>query len=193
MVTTEEAVQPLIESTAERKSAVILRKPARIILLTAVSALLPLAIPSVGHLVGMRDVNYREMLPSPHDLIAFKGSHTNAASLPGAAGPADNAQADLIEPPAGASSIADPTHALDPFYASLARTEARQAGAITRITHYGDSPITNDGITAPVRRLLQTRFGDAGHGFILLDRPWAWYGHQNISFAPGGGWANDSI
>jgi lysophospholipase L1-like esterase len=75
----------------------------------------------------------------------------------------------------------------------LARTDANEPGAITRITHYGDSPITNDGITAPVRRLMQTRFGDAGHGFILLDRPWAWYGHQNISFAPGGGWSNDSI
>jgi lysophospholipase L1-like esterase len=31
-----------------------------------------------------------------------------------------------------------------------------------------------------VRRLLQERFGDAGHGFVLIARPWAWYGHNGI-------------
>ena len=186
-------IQPVAESTVDPGLDVIRRKPGRIILLTALLAMLPLVIPRIDHMLGIRGTSYREMLPSLHDLIAFKGSKTNAGNLPGASPSDQSAQTDLPEPPAGATSIVDPTHTLDSFYASLTRTDARQPGAITRITHYGDSPITNDGITAPVRRLLQTKFGDAGHGFILLDRPWAWYGHQNISFDPGSGWSNDSV
>ena len=56
------------------------------------------------------------------------------------------------------------------FYAALARILRPGRRTPARITHYGDSPITNDGITGTVRRLLQQRFGDAGHGFIF-DRP----------------------
>jgi lysophospholipase L1-like esterase len=155
--------------------------------------MLPLAIPEVARVLGIRGASYREMLPNPHELISFQSAKVNAGSLPGATVENAAAEPDIAEPPADARSIADPTHTLDTFYACLARTQLKTPGAITRITHYGDSPITNDGITAPVRRLLQKRFGDAGHGFILLDRPWAWYGHQNISFAPGGGWTSDSI
>lgn len=191
-------MEEIVNTTHRSESAsprlgVINRKPGRVILLTALLTMLPLVIPTIGHVLGIEGANYREMLPSLHELISFKGSATNARSLPGASSQDGAAQSDLAEPPPDAGSVVDPTHSLDSFYASLARTDTKQPGAITRITHYGDSPITNDGITAPVRRLLQARFGDAGHGFILLDRPWAWYGHQNISFAPSGGWTNDSI
>jgi lysophospholipase L1-like esterase len=41
--------------------------------------------------------------------------------------------------------------------------------------------------------LLQERFGDAGHGFMLIDRPWAWYGHQAITFTASGEWLTDSF
>jgi lysophospholipase L1-like esterase len=67
-----------------------------------------------------------------------------------------------------------PPGSLDAFYASLRRKE------VTRILHYGDSPTTADSITSDVRRLLQARFGDAGHGFVLIAKPWAWYGHNGI-------------
>src|SRR5204862_1812785 len=95
--------------------------------------------------------------------------------------------------PCAGSVIDDEGRVLDSFYKSLAATEAKTPGAITRITHYGDSPITNDGITGTARRLLQQRFGDAGHGFILIDRPWAWYGHQQITFSSGGGGTAASV
>jgi lysophospholipase L1-like esterase len=91
------------------------------------------------------------------------------------------------------SGISDDLHVLDPFYASLAKTDAKEPGAITRITHYGDSPITNDGITGTVRHELQVRFGDAGHGFILMDKPWAWYEHDAIRFEPSGSWSSEAI
>jgi lysophospholipase L1-like esterase len=67
-----------------------------------------------------------------------------------------------------------PPGSLDAFYASL------RAGKVTRILHYGDSPTTADSITSDIRRLLQKRFGDAGHGFLLIAKPWAWYGHDGI-------------
>ena len=85
--------------------------------------------------------------------------------------------APVIKQPQIAQSIPDldvPPGSLDAFYASLRRKE------VTRILHYGDSPTTADSITSDVRRLLQARFGDAGHGFVLIAKPWAWYGHSGI-------------
>src|SRR6185503_9668964 len=38
--------------------------------------------------------------------------------------------------------------------------------------------------------LLQSRFGDAGHGFCLLAKPWAWYDHNGINIE-GSGWTID--
>lgn len=102
--------------------------------------------------------------------------------------PVDDQRA-IIEPAAGAVAddlIHDPAHALDSFYASLLRTERNEPGAVTRILHYGDSPATADLITADLRQLLQTRFGDAGHGLHLLARPWAWYGHRGVEVSAEG-------
>ena len=88
--------------------------------------------------------------------------------------------------------IEDPSgHALDSFFASLSKTETQ--GTQTRVCHYGDSPITNDGITSTVRRKLQLKFGDAGHGFILIDRPWGWYEHAGVIREASRGWESDPM
>lgn len=79
-----------------------------------------------------------------------------------------------------APNLIDEHDALKPFFQALWRTESKQAGAVTRILHYGDSPVTADSITADVRSLMQETFGDAGHGFILIAKPWAWYGHRGV-------------
>src|SRR6185437_13023592 len=50
-----------------------------------------------------------------------------------------------------------------------------------------DSPTTADLFTGDIRALLQARFGNAGHGFILLAKPWAWYDHRGASVS-GSGW-----
>ena len=81
----------------------------------------------------------------------------------------------------------DSRDSLDAFYRALSRTEAREADAVTRIVHYGDSPTTADLITGDVRALLQARFGDAGHGFLLVTKPWAWYQHAGVELS-GSGW-----
>lgn len=98
-------------------------------------------------------------------------------------------EADMRDPVAGAGTgdlISDDHHSLDPFYASLLRTERNEPGAVTRILHYGDSPTTADLITADLRQLLQARFGDAGHGLHLPARPWAWYGHRGVDVSATG-------
>ncbi len=85
--------------------------------------------------------------------------------------------------------IEDPNgHALDAFFARLLRTEHREPGAVTRILYYGDSTIASDYVSGTVRRRLQTRFGDAGHGFILISNPWEWYFHNDVAHASAGEW-----
>jgi lysophospholipase L1-like esterase len=73
------------------------------------------------------------------------------------------------------------------FYAALQKTEAKAPRAVTRISHFGDSPVTGDLITGDARARLQARFGDAGHGWIFVDRPWPWYDHRGVDI-DGGGW-----
>jgi len=94
------------------------------------------------------------------------------------------------EPGQDPLKIADPNGAMEHFYASLLRTERGAPGAVTRILHYGDSPITADLVTADVRALLQERFGDAGHGVYLIAKPWAWYSHRGID-VKASGWRAD--
>lgn len=94
--------------------------------------------------------------------------------LPAYAGHAEDA--DAVEMPL------ENVETLDPFYAALTATELGYAGAITRVMHYGDSAIGNDGIPGAIRAKMQARFGDAGHGFHLLGQPNASYRHQGVRF-----------
>lgn len=88
-----------------------------------------------------------------------------------------------------ATSIEDSSgHRLDAFFTRLARTQNREAGAVTRILHYGDSVIASDYVSGTVRRRLQARFGDAGHGFILIANPWEWYFHNDVTHSSSGDW-----
>ncbi len=184
---------------AKRTRSVLLSKPAQTIVCVLIFASLPLIFPGLANVIpGLK--NYREMLPDLKELVSFNGSKTNegGADIPG--GAPTTASTDFATTGSDAPVIVgsehpieDPARALDAFFASLMQTEAKQPGAITRITHYGDSPITNDGITSTVRRIMQEQYGDAGHGFILIDRPWAWYGHQAITFTSGGDWDNNPM
>lgn len=82
--------------------------------------------------------------------------------------------------PAPVGSIVDEAHDMDPFYARLARLVRGNAKDHVRIAVYGDSNMTMDFITGAMRRMLQTKFGDGGHGFVALARPWAWYHHFDV-------------
>ncbi len=72
---------------------------------------------------------------------------------------------------APAFTLDDPSGvALDNFYAALARTDRGQDHTITRVAHFGDSSIGQDGLPHELRKRFQDRFGDAGAGFVLLQR-----------------------
>jgi lysophospholipase L1-like esterase len=94
----------------------------------------------------------------------------------------------------GSIAIDDPSgHALDNFYARLARTKKKEPGAVTRILHYGDSVIVSDYVSGTMRRKMQAEFGDAGHGFILAAKPWDWYFHNDVIQGAGEGWSSSRI
>src|ERR1700722_2200626 len=102
--------------------------------------------------------------------------------IPAFKAPAAAVRRAILEP-----NLIDQHDALRAFYLALWRTEVGAPGAVTRVLHYGDSPVTADSITADVRSLLQQHFGDAGHGFVLIAKPWAWYGHRGVE-VQGKGW-----
>lgn len=90
--------------------------------------------------------------------------------------------------------LEDPSgRAMRPFYEQLLRTAERRDHAITHVAHYGDSSIAGDGITVTLRRRLQQRFGDAGHGFVLIARGTMPYRHQDLSHSARGPWNLDQL
>lgn len=84
--------------------------------------------------------------------------------------------------------IEDPQGGMRRLYRALARAEDGEPGALTRVVHYGDSLITGDYVTQTVRRLMQKRFGDGGHGFVLAGRPSPWYRRDNLDLDTSEGW-----
>jgi len=86
-----------------------------------------------------------------------------------------------------------PRRALDAFFKRLARTEAGDQGAITRVLHFGDSAIAGDDVTGTLRERFQTRFGNAGPGFVFIDKPWSWYARDGVRMASREGWKPSSL
>ena len=80
--------------------------------------------------------------------------------------------------------IVDKTGSLASFEDKLLALARGGSGANAqrpiRIGFYGDSNLTSDFMTGHLRRELQARFGDAGHGYVALARPWAWYSHEDV-------------
>jgi len=87
--------------------------------------------------------------------------------------------------------LVDNAGSLDHFYQALDDLASGKRDRPVRIVHYGDSPTTADLITGDARELLQEKFGDAGTGFVLIAKPWAWYGHHGVE-VDGTGWKIDT-
>ena len=71
---------------------------------------------------------------------------------------------------------------LDYYFGKLTLTDLGQPGAITRAGQWGDSVIGGDGLTEHIRRKLQERFGDAGHGFHIMGKYNRWYHHRGLRY-----------
>jgi len=92
---------------------------------------------------------------------------------------------DEVAPEHGATDtspipIVDERRSLDRFFSALAKTEKKQPEASSRIVFFGDSVVASDFGTGTLRRLLQKRFGDGGHGFVLAASAWPQYFHNDI-------------
>jgi lysophospholipase L1-like esterase len=126
-------------------------------------------------------------------LKASKNEATVTNALPDA--PALKAlDAHALAKTKGSLAVEDETeHALDAFYTSLAKTRAKEAGAVTRILHYGDSVITSDYVSGTMRRKMQAELGDSGHGFILVANPWEWYFHNDVVHGAAEGWGSSRV
>ena len=79
---------------------------------------------------------------------------------------------------------------LEPFYRKVAALLRGNADDHIRIAVYGDSNLTMDHLTGAMRRWLQLRHGDAGHGFVALGRPWSHYRHMDVRHDVGKGWTS---
>jgi len=77
---------------------------------------------------------------------------------------------------------------LAPFFDKVAALMRGDADDHIRIAVYGDSNLTRDHLTGQMRRTLQLRHGDAGHGFVALGRPWDHYVHMDVKHGQGAGW-----
>ena len=89
------------------------------------------------------------------------------------------------EPPL---DIKDAQGSLHRFFDKLMRVEAKQEGAVARILYYGDSIIASDFVTGKLRRRLQSRFGDAGHGYAILANAWPGWFHLDVMRQASGEW-----
>lgn len=69
---------------------------------------------------------------------------------------------------------------LGPFYEAVARLLRGKAQRHVKIAVYGDSNLIADYQTGQIRRKLQQRFGDAGHGLVSVGEPWWFYKHFDV-------------
>ncbi len=97
--------------------------------------------------------------------------------LPAARAPIDPPFVGLVRP-----------ETLAEFYDALARLSHGRAKDHVRIAFFGDSNLTMDFTTGRVRRNLQRRFGDGGHGFVALGKPWSHYQHMDVQHDIVKGW-----
>jgi lysophospholipase L1-like esterase len=140
-----------------------------------------------------------------HDLDATKSEaiKPKASAVPADAGAVSPAQVPLdraaptelptkllvypayVARPEDAEPAASPienAERLDYYFGKLTLTELGRPGAITRAGHWGDSVIGGDGLTESIRRKLQERFGDAGHGFHIMGKYNRWYHHRGMRY-----------
>ncbi len=100
------------------------------------------------------------------------------------------AASEKLQPPkAPHQPIEDPKDvAMCSFYSALDSLDNEKSRKLVRVIHYGDSILTTDELSGRIRRILQKRFGDGGHGFVLLGKPWRWYHHLDVNHGARGKW-----
>jgi lysophospholipase L1-like esterase len=88
-----------------------------------------------------------------------------------------------------------PTPFVDPTAKGLARlfrrlvlVQRRARRARARIVVLGDSHTAGDSLAGELRLRLQRSFGDGGHGYLHVGKPWIAYQHRHVRYGIGGPW-----
>ena len=85
-----------------------------------------------------------------------------------------------------------PLEGPDDVLASIAAVFDRgDAGERIRLSFYGASHTSADWWTGRIRRVLQDRWGDLGHGFILPAALYSGYRGQDVNLCRSSGWRSD--
>lgn len=63
----------------------------------------------------------------------------------------------------------------------------------TRLSFWGASHVAGEFFTGQVRRILQERWGDGGHGFVMPGPPWKGYRASDVNLCSGGTWLGDYV
>ncbi len=175
---------------------------------TALALLTLAALVALPYVVpGLTRLRLLHPLPEGQGIAAFSPPAPAASVGEAALAQETTEQAELQQPeeiaippaaaeiiPAGGGeraprAIEDPGgRALDAFFGALAAAERKDQGAVARITYFGDSIVASDFVTAGLRRKLQRRFGDAGHGFMLMANAWPGYFHNDVVRFASKGW-----
>lgn len=90
------------------------------------------------------------------------------------------AAADATIAPARAPAPIERAPALRRFFEALGTLEEGVASEDVRVMQLGDSHTAADWYTGVVRRLLQSRFGDGGRGFVAIGKPWKGYVQDGV-------------
>ena len=86
--------------------------------------------------------------------------------------------------------IEDPHGVLRKFYQELDAIESGERDEVLRIGHWSDSTLASDDMSSFIRRRLQTRFGDGGHGYVMPQDDIPHYVHRDVRTRSGGRWQN---
>ena len=117
--------------------------------------------------------------PSATDPARFVPVGSGASPSTAAASPAAPATIGQPRVPGTVGSL-EGYPALKRFFESLARLEEGRAHDDVRVVQFGDSHTAADFETGPIRRALQTRFGDGGRGFVGIGHVYPHYVQEGL-------------
>lgn len=194
--------EPLLEERAQSAepqpwSEIFLSRPLLAALTVTCVAVVAELVPA---LAPLRVLSTRPAAERPQATSLTQPTETGESELVQKTEQSGEAEAALAvpRPAASAPAYSDPPpkvkisdadgRSLDGFFRSLDATRQKLSPEITRIVHFGDSVVASDYVSGTLRRLLQARFGDAGHGFTLIANAWPSYFHNDVERYATAGW-----
>jgi lysophospholipase L1-like esterase len=134
-----------------------------------------------------------ETEPSPFDLAGMLPWQVEGANE---ALPAELRAALQLGAPFDVSRVPlEPLQGSPAARARLRRAMERAAdpSRLTRFAAWGASHVAGEFFTGEVRRLLQTRWGDGGHGVLMPAPPWNGYRRNDVNLCSTGTWGTDFV